>query len=360
MSQSEDTVFVGIAASAGGLEASSALVKNLPKQAKAVYVIAQHMSPTHKSLLTSLISRETELPVQELSPDAEIIPEVDTIYITPPNSDVTFENGKLGLSDPSGHPATPKPSADRLFKSLAREFGDRSVGIVLSGTGSDGSYGVQAIREAGGVTIAQDTASAKYDGMPASAIETGCIDLTLTPEQIGQHLEKILATPRDFNALRHINERPSRLSELLQILLARTRVDFRDYKENTVNRRINRRMVALGIDDYDAYVEHCRQSVDEVDALYRDLLISVTRFFRDPTQFSQLEDELKRLVKARDEGQIRVWVAGCATGEEPYALAMLLAELLPEVFHHPEDNLAKFVSLTLGIGISFVLVGYGA
>ncbi|MEL7098000.1 MAG: chemotaxis protein CheB [Pseudomonadota bacterium] len=329
MADTEDTtVYVGIAASAGGLEAASILVRNLPRDAHAVYVLAQHMSPTHKSLLSALISRETNLPVQELKQGADITPEIDTIYVTPPNSDVAFRDGKLGLRDPSGLPATPKPSADRLFKSLAREFGDRSVGIVLSGTGSDGSYGVQAIREAGGITIAQDTASAKYDGMPTSAIETGCIDLTLTPEQMGQHLEKILATPRDFNELRVINERPSRLSELLQILGARSRVDFRDYKETTINRRISRRMVALGIEDYQEYVDFCRTSMDEVDALFRDLLISVTRFFRDPEQFAQLEQEIRRIVNKHETGPIRVWVAGCATGEEAYSLAVLFAEAL--------------------------------
>lgn len=326
MSDSNDLIYVGIAASAGGLEATSLLVQNLPTSANAVYIMAQHMSPTHESLLTSLISRETKLPVVELK--GEVTPEPDTIYITPPNSDVMVHNGKISLHEPSGHAATPKPSADRLFKSVAADCGERCVGIVLSGTGTDGSYGVQAIREAGGITIAQDTASAKYDGMPASAVETGCIDLTLTPERMGQHLKKILAKPRDFDALRHVNERPNRLSELLQILLARTRIDFRDYKDNTVNRRINRRMVALGIDDYDTYVEHCRTSPEEVDALHRDLLISVTRFFREPRQFEQLADEIRALTRNRQQQPLRIWVAGCATGEEAYSLAILVAEAL--------------------------------
>ncbi|MEP1991194.1 MAG: chemotaxis protein CheB, partial [Ascidiaceihabitans sp.] len=159
MSDTDDLIFVGIGASAGGLEAASLLVQNLPISANAVYVMAQHMSPTHKSLLTSLISRETKLPVVELKD--EITPEPNTIYITPPNLDVMVENGKISLHNPSGHPATPKPSADRLFKSIAADCGVRCVGIVLSGTGTDGSYGVQAIRESGGITIAQDTASAK-------------------------------------------------------------------------------------------------------------------------------------------------------------------------------------------------------
>lgn len=318
--------FVGIASSAGGLEAVSSLVQNLPPDANAVYVLAQHMSPTHKSLLTTLISRETPLPVIEL--DGATKPVANTIFITPPNSDVILEDGILQLVEPSGHTAQPKPSADRLFKSIAEEVGERTVGVVLSGTGSDGSYGVQAIREAGGITIAQDIATAKYDGMPASAAETGCIDLTLSPEQIGQHLTKILAQPRDFDQLRRLNERPSKLSDIFQILLARTSVYFRDYKEATVTRRINRRMAALDINDYDDYVRFCRTSVTEVDALFRDLLISVTRFFRDKSQFDQLRGEFERMVKDKDIGHLRLWVAGCATGEEAYSIAIMLAEAL--------------------------------
>ncbi len=322
----EPLYFVGIAASAGGLEAASSLVQNLPPDAHAVYVLAQHMSPTHKSLLTALISRETPLPVVEL--DGTTAPIANTIFITPPNSDVVLQDGKLRLVDPSGHPASPKPSADRLFKSIAEEVGERTVGVVLSGTGSDGSYGVQAIREAGGITIAQDVATAKYDGMPASAAETGCIDLTLSPEQIGQHLTKILTQTRDFSQLRRLNERPSKLSDIFQILLARTNVDFRDYKETTVTRRINRRMAALDIKDYDDYVAFCRTSAEEVDALFRDLLISVTRFFRDHNQFEQLHGEFERLVGGKDVGQLRLWVAGCATGEEAYSIAIMLSEAM--------------------------------
>ncbi|ABD55481.1 chemotaxis protein CheB [Jannaschia sp. CCS1] len=318
--------FVGIGSSAGGLEAVSTLAQNLSPDVNAVYVLAQHMSPTHKSLLTALISRETPLPVVELKDDTT--PVANTIFITPPNTDVILEDGKLRLVDPSGHPASPKPSADRLFKSLAREAGEHCVGVVLSGTGSDGSYGVQAIREAGGITIAQDVTTAKYDGMPQSATETGCIDLTLSPEQIGVHLSKILASPRDFDQLRRLNERPSKMSDLFQILLARTNVDFRDYKENTVARRINRRMAALDIDDYDNYVAYCRTSGEEVEALYRDLLISVTRFFRDQNQFEQLRAEFQQMVEGKDLGQLRIWVAGCATGEEVYSIAIILAEAM--------------------------------
>lgn len=333
---------VGVAASAGGLEALSALVQNLPPAANAIYVIAQHMSPTHKSVLTSLIARETKLPVMELGRETK--PEAGTIYITPPDTDVVLESGVLRLRNPAGHPASPKPSADRLFKSIAEECAERCVGIVLSGTGSDGSYGVQAIRESGGITIAQDPASAKYDGMPVSAIETGCIDLKLTPEQIGQHFEKILTRPRNLALLQSNTDEPSKLNDLFTILMARTQVDFANYKENTINRRVARRMTALGIEDYEAYVDFCRSNLEEVDALHRDLLISVTRFFRDPEQFRKLNDQLEKQLASRGPGPIRVWVAGCATGEEAYSIAILIAEQLGGLHALSKSNVQIFAT----------------
>ncbi|MEO1307015.1 MAG: CheR family methyltransferase, partial [Pseudomonadota bacterium] len=236
---------------------------------------------------------------------------------------------------PSGRFATPSPSADRLFSALAAERGEQSLGIVLSGTGNDGSSGIQAIREAGGITIAQDVSSAKYDGMPSSAASTGCIDLVLTPQEIGKHLGKILAYPRDLETLKGIHAATSRMSDLMHILLARTRIDFRDYKESTVNRRVQRRMVALGITDYDDYVEHCRSNVAEVDALFKDLLISVTRFFRDPSSFNRLGDELQGVVEQVRDRPFRIWVAGCATGEEAYSVAILVVEAMggPEILN---------------------------
>lgn len=334
--------FVGIGASAGGLEALSHLVKNLPKLTNSVYVVAQHMSPTHKSMLSSLIARETELPVVDLNEETE--PQPDTIYITPPNSDVIYEDGRLCLRDPTGHVATPKPSADRLFHSLAQQCGSSCVGIVLSGTGSDGSYGVQSIREAGGITIAQVPKSAKYDGMPTSAIATGCVDLTLSPDQIGIHLEKILARPRNFDALKAFANQPNPLGTLLGILLARTSVDFSDYKENTLNRRISRRMTALSIDGYETYVDFCRSNPDEVDALHRDLLISVTRFFRDADQFEKLSVELANSVSKRRSGPFRIWVIGCATGEEAYSIAVSIAEILGGISALAEHNVQIFAT----------------
>lgn len=336
---------VGIAASAGGLEAISQLVRDLPKSLNCAYVLAQHISPSHRSMLTTLLSRETDLTVAEIETATE--PEAGTIYVTPPGRDVVFEDGRLVLVPPAELQATPKPSADRLFRSLAQEKGEYAVGIVLSGTGSDGSYGVQAIREAGGITIAQEPSSAKYDSMPVAAARTGCVDLTLSPLQIAQHLAKILETPRDLSGLQALYERDRKQSDLFQILLAHTRVDFRHYKDSTINRRIKRRMVAKGIEDYREYVEYCRLSLDEVEALFRDLLISVTRFFRDPDQFNELARtiaEYMDLEEPQPQRPIRVWVPGCATGEEAYSIAILVIEAMGGPDAVDKDRLQVFAT----------------
>ena len=216
---------VAIAASAGGLEATSLLAQYLPLDLNCCYIVAQHMSPSHTSILVQLLSRETKLKVEELG--EKVAPKSSVIYIPPPGKDVRFRDGHIVLTAPEGHPASSKPSADLLFSSLADAVGENAIGVVLSGTGSDGSYGVQAIREKGGITIAQLPSSCKYDSMPASAIRTGCVDLTLTPQQIGEHIGMILERPRDLQALRSLNEISDRNSDLFEIMLAHTKVDFR-------------------------------------------------------------------------------------------------------------------------------------
>lgn len=327
MSETEQQqTVVGIAASAGGLEAMSLLAQHLPTDLNCAYILAQHMSPHHASVLPTLISRETRLTVKAVQESLPIEP--NTIYVPVPKSDLVVEDGMVHLRTPSGLPAEPKPSADRLFRSIAEAFGEHSVGIVLSGTGSDGSYGVQAIREAGGITIAQDSSSAKYGTMPASAVETGAIDLILSPRQIGEQLKTILAHPRDFSELQALVEQPSEYDDLFHMLQARTKVNFRHYKEMTVSRRIQRRMIAMGFDDYGRYVSFCRTNVEELDALFRDLLISVTRFFRDSEQFDALRRELGRYLAEVGNRPIRVWVPGCASGEEAYSIAFLIADAL--------------------------------
>ncbi|MFK7744122.1 MAG: chemotaxis protein CheB [Roseobacter sp.] len=322
----KDITIVGIGSSAGGLEAIRELVATLPTTLNVAYVVVQHMSPHHKSLMTELVARQTSLKVKDVTDGMK--PEPSIVYVTPPNTDVVFDEGALHLVEPSHEVASPKPSVDRFLLSLADKHGEDSMAIILSGTGTDGAYGVQAIREAGGITIAQDTDSAKYDGMPMAAMQTGCVDLVLRPFEIGTHLQKILTSPRDFDAFRQESSETSPTSDLLQILLARTRVDFREYKQTTINRRIERRMVALGIESHEEYTQFCRVNPNAVDALFKDLLISVTRFFRDKSEFAQLKEMLPPLLKKKSNIPFRVWIAGCATGEEAYSIAILLAEAL--------------------------------
>jgi two-component system CheB/CheR fusion protein len=319
--------WVAIGASAGGLEALRDLAHHLPADLPATYIVLQHMAPQHRSLLATLIGRETSLPCTELADGTR--PERNHIYVVPPNHDVTVDRGALRLQSPSVEIAAPKPSIDRFLVSLAEALHDRAVGIVLSGTGSDGAWGIQAIRAAGGITIAQEEASAKYGGMPSAAIATGCIDLVLTPTQIGTYLGRILARPRNFGALQASPPQDGSLSDLLQILFARTRVDFRDYKQTTVMRRIERRMGALGFGDLRDYTHHVRTAPREADALFKDLLISVTRFFRDRGEFAALAAAIGERLRDHAPGApVRAWVAGCATGEEAYSVAILFAEAL--------------------------------
>ena len=334
-----ELTIIGIGSSAGGLEAIRELVVTLPSELPVSYVVVQHMSPHHKSLMTELVARQADLIVKDV--EDQTVPEPNVIYVTPPNTDVVYEDGCLRLKDPSPEPASPKPSVNRFLMSLADNHGEKSMAIILSGTGSDGAYGVQAIREVGGITIAQDTESAKYDGMPHAAVQTGCIDLILKPVEIGTHLGKILTSLRNFDSFRSKSAHDTPITGLLQILLAKTRVDFREYKQTTINRRIERRMLALGIHSQEDYTQFCRNNPEAVDDLFKDLLISVTRFFRDPDEFKELENLLPKLLEERESGPLRVWIAGCATGEEVYSIAMLLSE----AFGGPDIDLRSRVQI---------------
>lgn len=319
---------IGIGSSAGGLEATRDLVRNLPTDINAAHVIVQHLSPQYKSLLATLVERETDRVVMEITDGQEI--ESGHIYVTPPNSDVVVRDGKLRLLPPSQELASPKPSVDRFFISLAEDYGEYAVGIVLSGTGTDGAKGIEVIRASGGITLAQDKETAKYRGMPMAAIETGCVDIEISPVRMATHLGRILSSRPNFEGLRleaAANESPVR--DLMSMLFAHTGVDFTDYKASTVHRRVARRMLALGIPDFGEYIRHCQNHRHELDELFRDLLISVTRFFRDTMEYEALKEILAEALKSAQDTskrQLRIWVAGCATGEEAYSIAILLAE----------------------------------
>ncbi|MEO1493979.1 MAG: chemotaxis protein CheB [Pseudomonadota bacterium] len=334
--------WVGIGASAGGLEALRELAQNLMPDLGAIYVIAQHMSPQHKSLLTELIARETELDVVEITDG--IVPKPDTIYVVPPNHDVIVKNRRLHLRPPSDELASPKPSVDRFLRSMAENLADRAIGVVLSGTGSDGAYGIQAVRAAGGITIVQNEDTAKYFGMPQAALATGCVDLVLSPGQIGSQFARISRLPRDLSGIDGQSDSHDTLSKLFKMLLSETRVDFREYKSSTVRRRIERRMTALDLPDLEAYVAYAEDHSDEMNSLFRDLMISVTSFFRDPEEFESLREQVDAHFKKIDDEGLRVWVAGCASGEEAYSIAMLLVESLGGWDNFDETKLQIFAT----------------
>lgn len=318
--------WVGIGASAGGLEALRGLVRSLPSDLNATYVVAQHMAPHHRSMLSEIIGRETDMAVKDVTD--KLTPTPNTIYITPPNYNVIVERNKIHLIEPSREPASPKPSVDVFFNSLASGVGDRAIGIVLSGTGSDGADGIRSIRRHGGITIAQDELTAKYSSMPVTAIETGCVDLVMSPEEIGAQFPRIIAEPRDLNALRSSALDNDHVSELVQLLLDQTKVNFRHYKSATFQRRVERRMAAHGVTDLEEYVRIARAVPNEVDSLFNDLLITVTSFFRDPVEFESLGRHIRTIVEEKKGEQIRVWVPGTATGEEAYTIAILFAEAM--------------------------------
>ena len=324
----DDLIVVGIGASAGGLEALRGLLSMLPSDGNVAYIIAQHLAPTHRSLLIELLKTHTRMEVVEAKNRQEL--EREKIYVTPPGRNVTVSGARLKLTKTTGL-VGPKPSVDQLFTSIAEDRRDRAVGIILSGTGSDGSAGVRAIKAHGGFTISQSVDSAKFDGMPHSAINSGNVDLVLPPERIGPELAELLTHPRAWTVTPPPTETASELERILQLILARTGCDFSDYKTNTVNRRIRRRMAINKLAVLEDYVRYVEQSPQETEDLCRDILVSVTSFFRDTDAYTALEDALKRIVETKQPGEhIRVWVPGCATGEEAYSIAILLDRLLDE------------------------------
>jgi two-component system CheB/CheR fusion protein len=318
---------VGIGSSAGGLEALSTMVAALPTDLGIAYVIIQHLSPTHRSLMVQLLGRETELAVCEILDDA--IPEPDLIYVAPAGRNVLLVDGYFKLLE-TKREALPKPSANAFFTSLAAEKGEDAIGVILSGTGSDGTVGLREIKANGGFTFAQEPNSAKYSGMPQSAIDSGCVDWILTPDKIAEEIAGIV---RHRPSLVIIAEKPqsqaTQLKKLLMRVKQKTRIDFGGYKEATLWRRIERRMAANHFARFEDYLHFVEDNPEELERLAKDILISVTAFFRDPDAFARLKDVIHSIVANKQEGdEIRMWVAACATGEEAYSIAILLAEEL--------------------------------
>ncbi|MFW5734252.1 MAG: chemotaxis protein CheB, partial [Oceanidesulfovibrio sp.] len=319
---------VGLGASAGGFEALELFFKNVPRGVGAAYVVVQHLAPDYKSLMVELLSKHSAIPVVQAEDGMEVEP--DTVYLIPPRKLMTIFNGRLSLfeKNPDRYPNYP---IDIFFNSLAESVGQNAVAIVLSGTGSDGTRGVRAVKEHGGIVMVQDIQSAKFDGMPGNALATGLADYVLRPESMPQELAKYVTHPSSLpsgGAAPALRVEGGRVDKVYQILLARHGVDFTLYKQNTLMRRIERRLGVTQIAKLEDYIEYFQQNFAEQDQLFKEFLICVTRFFRDPEAYEIIRDrvipEIFRM-KGPDDA-IRVWVAGCATGEEAYSLAMLFME----------------------------------
>jgi two-component system, chemotaxis family, CheB/CheR fusion protein len=317
---------VGLGASAGGLEALSILISHLPPDLATSYVIIQHMSPTHRSMLVQLLARETEMPVSEIE-DGEV-PLPDHIYVTPPNRNVVLQDGRFVLTEPAPE-VMPKPSVNAFLSSLAEERGEDAIAVILSGTGSDGALGVRAVKASGGLVFAQEPTSAKYSGMPQAAIDTECVDWTMSPELIAAEIGVIIRAQGAISLPVRSEHAPATLRTLLQRVMRHARVDFSGYKESTVWRRILRRMVSNRVHTMEDYLALTEKNPEELNQLCKEILISVTSFFRDPRSFEHLRELLGELLAGKLPGEeVRVWVAGCATGEEAYSIAILVSELL--------------------------------
>jgi two-component system CheB/CheR fusion protein len=313
---------VGVGASAGGLEAIEIFFDNLPDDTGAAYVIVQHLSPDFKSLMDQLLARHTKMQIHRAEEGMSVEP--NNIYLIPPRKNMRVEGRALRLSEQSKDRTPPLP-IDIFLTSLAEDVAERAIGVILSGTGSDGSSGVRAIKEAGGVVIVQDPESAKFDGMPQAAIHTGAADLILSPKAMGPKIASYIATPSlPLEEEEFISTEPMR--NILQLLKKRHNVDFSVYKEKTIHRRILRRMTLMQCETLDEFFHTLRENAGQVDYLYEDLLIGVTEFFRDTDAFQLIEEHLDHIVNLADEHQIRIWCPGSSTGEEPYSIAMLLEE----------------------------------
>jgi len=325
LSNKKELVIVGLGASAGGLEALTLFLSNLPPQHDNIaYVVVQHLSPTHKSMMRDLLARETTFDVLEIQ--SGLIPKANTVYITPPDRDVTLQNGLLHLNKPLDRWIGPKPSVDKFFISLASEKKENAVGVILSGTGSDGSQGVRAIRAEGGIAIAQDPKQAKYDGMPASAIQTKSVDYVLKAEEIANEIIHLLRYP---NSLRVEKAEEDEFNAIFSILKEHINIDFSQYKKSTITRRIERRMAAIKATTIKDYISYLKDTRDEVELLYKDMLIGVTSFFRDAEAFEELKEQLKKYVQEhKEDEQFRIWISACSTGEEAYSIAIILDEIL--------------------------------
>ncbi len=320
---------VGLGASAGGLEAFEQFFRHTGMDSAMAYVLVPHLDPSHASLLTEILQRSTAMPVLEAVDQLAVEP--NHVYIIPPNRDMGIFNGRLQLSVPE-QPRGQRMPIDAFLRSLAEDQGENAVGIILSGTGTDGTLGARAIHGAGGITLVQEPQSARFDGMPSSAIQAGYATQVLPAEQMPQALQAGVRKLALLQKLPLTRNASGGLNRILALLRAATGHDFSQYKKSTIGRRIERRMSQHDIDDTEVYARYLKEHPPELLTLFKELLINVTRFFRDPEAFVVLKLEaLPALLKDKPEDYVfRAWVAGCASGEEAFSIAMLLREIMDE------------------------------
>ena len=290
---------VGIGASAGGLDALKEFFSPIKDHYQNVaFIVAQHVSPSHKSMLVQLIEKETELKVSEAVHNQLIKP--GTIYITPPNRQIDVVNGKIRLSK-SGNEIGPKPSVDRLFESISKDFKDRSVGIILSGTGSDGSDGTYHIKRYKGLVLVQEPESSKYDGMPVSVIEAGNADVVDTPSRLWKHIKSHIDNFEAEINFESNSDEEEQIEIIYNLLSRRTGTDFSQYKSSTIIRRLEKRIATLGLKSLDEYLLHLEQHPGEVNELYDTLLIGYTFFLRDEKAFKSMRESLETLLHKKSD-----------------------------------------------------------
>jgi two-component system CheB/CheR fusion protein len=324
---------VGIGASAGGLEAFGRFLSHMPPESGMAFVLVQHLSPDYKSAMTDILKKCTDMKIFQVE-DGMLI-EPDCVYIKPPNKDLTISNRILHLVNPA-ESHEPRHPIDSFFRSLAEDQADKAIGIILSGMGTDGALGLKAIKGSGGMTMVQDGETAEFNGMPTSAIATGCVDFILPVDKMPESLLKYVGHYRNSRlqiADAFTSQDLPYLEKIFALLQSRTGHNFSHYKYGTIRRRIEKRMAVKQIEKLADYVSYLEQYPPEVEALFKELLVGVTRFFRDAEVYDALKEKvIPRLLEHRHpELPVRVWVAGCSTGEEAYSLAMLFTEYMEAI-----------------------------
>jgi len=329
---------VGLGASAGGLEALETFFLNMPPKAGMAFVIIQHLGPKHKSIMGEILKKDTQMKVMEVQDGMAVEP--GCVYFNPPDKEVAILSGIFHLMEPAASPRVRMP-IDYFFRSLAEDQGERAVCIILSGTGTDGTLGLEEVKGAGGMTMAQAESQAKYPFMPKSAIDTGQVDYVLPVEKMPQTLVRYVRHPYIEGPKKSTSEAQefhNFVPKILLLIRTNTRHDFTHYKPTTIRRRIERRMAVHKIKHIADFYRYLQENPAEVQALFKDMIICVTSFFRDPAAFEVLETKvIPQILESKPAGSsVRVWVPGCGTGEEALSLAMLFSEVMERLGKHSQ------------------------